>query len=148
MADIDRFMAKVKKQPNGCWEWQGSKDYDGYGKFYNKDITGEIAHRWSYWYHKGNPTGMFVCHTCDNPSCVNPAHLWLGTAKDNTKDRNKKNRQAKEENNGNAKLSNADVYNIKHNLFGKLPVKLIAAQYNVSVQMIYNIKKEKHWANI
>ena len=75
-----------------CWDWRGTKDEKGYGVFWVK-TRNEAAHRFSFRYFKGDiPEGMFVCHRCDSPSCANPGHLFLGTAKDNTQDMMKKNR--------------------------------------------------------
>lgn len=88
---IDRFFENVNKT-NSCWIWIGSKTSDGYGTFgYARIIY--YAHRFSYEFHNGKiPKGMFVCHKCDNPSCVNPEHLWVGTHSDNMKDASKKGR--------------------------------------------------------
>ena len=86
-----RFWQKVDKT-DGCWEWTGCKKRHGYGKFFadGKDC---FAHRWSYEAHNGPiPPGLFVCHKCDNPRCVRPDHLFVGTAKDNTQDCLKKGR--------------------------------------------------------
>lgn len=69
----------------GCWEWLGAYR-QGYGAIKWKG-TMHIAHRVSYTVFVGAiPAGMFVCHSCDNPSCINPEHLWIGTAQDNTRD--------------------------------------------------------------
>lgn len=70
-----------------CWEWTRSTNNVGYGMFrYRKGLM-RTAHRVSYEMHKGPiPDGMIVCHTCDNPKCVNPDHLWLGTRRDNYND--------------------------------------------------------------
>ena len=90
--DEERFFAKVDKT-NSCWIWTGSHTTDGYGGFYayGKKIR---AHRWSYEFHKSPiPDGLSVCHACDVPACVNPSHLWLGTARDNAIDMVRKNRQ-------------------------------------------------------
>lgn len=87
-----RFATRVHEPSSGCWEWQGGKDKDGYGKIYS---CGEHmrTHRVAYRLYKGEiPDGLHVCHTCDNPSCVNPAHLWLGTNDDNMDDMNRKAR--------------------------------------------------------
>lgn len=85
-----RFWKKVEKLDSGCWEWTGLKDKDGYGKW-----SQGRAHRVSYELHNGLiKSDIHVCHTCDNPSCVNPEHLWVGTNRENTKDRNAKHRQA------------------------------------------------------
>ena len=71
----------------GCWEWKRATNNIGYGMFRIKQGLMRTAHRVSYEIHKGMiPNGMVVCHTCDNPKCVNPDHLWVGTQKDNAQD--------------------------------------------------------------
>lgn len=75
---------------DGCWEWSGNTDGKGYGTLSNRNGRGfspEKAHRVSYEKHYGKiPNGMNVCHSCDNPECTNPEHLWIGTQKENMKD--------------------------------------------------------------
>ena len=87
---IERFWDRVdKKGPDECWEWFGQKNPKGYG--YVKPYG--LTHRFSYELHTGEKPGeLFVCHSCDNPPCVNPAHLWLGTVTDNQRDAKAKGR--------------------------------------------------------
>jgi len=83
--DLGRFWAKVQKTEN-CWLWLGELVGNGYGRFYiHNGIF--VAHRMSWIIHNGPiPNGLFVCHHCDNPPCVRPDHLFLGTNSDNMKD--------------------------------------------------------------
>lgn len=91
--DIARFENKIEKQENGCWLWLG-KLSSGYGRIAFKGVV-RGSHRFFYILYKGEiPEGMYVCHACDVRNCVNPDHLWLGTAKDNAQDMAKKGRQS------------------------------------------------------
>ena len=92
---VARFEAKVVRDdcmPNGCHIWTGALSVKGYGCTQN-DGKGVRAHRVSYTIYNGQiPYGMQVCHRCDNPPCVNPAHLFLGTQSDNEQDKLNKGR--------------------------------------------------------
>jgi len=94
MTYSERFNQKITKTQT-CWLWIGAKCTGGYGIFwYNGKLVN--AHRFSYLQHKGEiPDGLYICHLCDTRECVNPEHLWLGTASENMRDMIAKNRQGK-----------------------------------------------------
>ena len=121
---MGRFQSKVFVNPycgtDQCWEWQDSKDKDGYGKM-RVGKRKVRAHRLSYKLFVGDvPDDMLVCHKCDNPGCVNPSHLFLGSYLDNNRDSHKKGRGADQtgENNHRSKLTWRDVREIRRNFTG------------------------------
>lgn len=143
----ERFWMKVKKGTSEeCWEWQES-NRRGYGCLWvnRKYIS---AHRFSWILHYGHiEEGLCVLHKCDNPICVNPTHLFLGTNLDNTQDRVNKGRSANGEKTSRGKLSREDVSTIKELMkTRKVRVKLIAEKYNVSAITIYRIDKGETYA--
>src|SRR3972149_68948 len=84
------FLSRAYQTANGCIEWTGGLDRNGYGIFYYKNKK-FFAHRFAFGIEK-IPKKMFVCHKCDNPKCINPKHLFLGTPRDNALDCVAKNR--------------------------------------------------------
>lgn len=143
----ERFWAKVDKSGD-CWIWTAAKLKKGYGQFKAKSYTRVTAHRLSYEMAYGPiPDGMFVCHKCDNPSCVNPDHLFIGTALDNCQDMMAKGRAKTGgpfpgSKNGNAVLNEDDVLKIK-----SLPLsyRKLAHQFGVSKTQIARIKTGVAW---
>jgi HNH endonuclease len=143
----DRFWKKVHKT-NTCWVWTASTVGHGYGQI-SWSSAGDMikAHRASYILHFGPiPEDLCVCHKCDNPSCVNPTHLFLGTANDNIKDRQQKNRGAKKEQMGAAKLTQEKVIEIRKKYIPRVySTTMLAKEYNVSQHTIFSIINNKTW---
>lgn len=145
-----RFNERIRKHPNGCWNWLGSTDLDGYGAFH-AEVNGvkyKKAHRFSYAFHKGAvAAGSCVCHTCDNPRCVNPEHLFLGDPKTNALDRSLKgrNRIPQGEESPHAVLTEKQVREI---LLDPRPFLQIASDYNVTQQTISDLKNRRSWKSL
>jgi len=146
--DLERaFWSKVKKGSNDdCWEWIGNGDINKYGTFYCFGANTQ-AHRFSYRITNGNfLKELCVLHKCDNPSCVNPNHLFLGSHNDNVQDKVEKNRQAKGSKNGRSKLNENKVKQILET--SDSSNKLLAKKFNVSSDTIRLIKKRKIWKHV
>ena len=146
--DESLFWAKVNKS-DGCWEWNASRNNKGYGRFLARgQSTG--AHRVSYELHNGPiPNGMSVLHKCDNPPCVNPAHLFLGTNADNNADKMAKGRHRalKGSDHRLAKMTEADVVVIKSTR-GVLPGYIVAECFGVVQTTISNIHSGHSWSHV
>jgi len=136
----------IKETPSGCWECiSHSKDIDGYPRI-RWDSKSNKMHRFFYFLYKGSiPAGMHVCHHCDNPSCVNPDHLFLGDNQQNTQDRHAKGRSAKGSMIASAMLTEIDVINI---LKSKKPQVELARHYGVSKACISRIKLRRTWKHV
>lgn len=139
---LDRFWSKVEvRDPSDCWEWRGSRHAKGYGQF-----NGLRAHRFSYEVARGPiPSGMMVCHACDNPPCVNPAHLWLGTAADNQRDAFSKGRKVSPsagrvgELAPDARLTNAQATEIRARSAAGETQRALAREFGISEAAVYQI---------
>lgn len=133
-----------------CWEWLGYCDPDGYGKW-SWLHKGYRAHRIMWELKNGCLAGSRkVCHTCDNPPCVNPKHLFCGTHKENMEDMVRKGRQAAGVRNGSCKLVPEQVLEIRTrlNANSKLHRGRLAKEYGVDRRQIYKIDKRHHWKGI
>ena len=142
----DRFEKFVLPEPNsGCWLWDGSTDWKGYGKSWFRGRMW-LAPRVSYEFHKGAiPEGQFVCHACDTPSCVNPDHLFLGTPADNAADMRSKSRQVSGEKHYRAKLTTADVLSIRASSESGA---VLSKRFGVGEKQISKIRHRQSWAHI
>jgi hypothetical protein len=130
---------------DSCWEWNKALFKDGYGQI-QEGGKSQRAHRVSYLTFVGEiKEGMCVCHSCDNPKCVNPEHLFLGTYKDNALDKVVKNRQAKGALNGNSKLTPRKAFIIKTLLNMKQLHKEIATKFKISVPTVSRISRNIAW---
>ena len=145
----ERIEAKVERIPEGgCWIWMGATQVRGYGEIISNNRK-YLAHRASYEAFIGEiPKGMYVCHACDNVYCVNPAHLFLGTQKQNLEDMARKGRSTIGERNPMAKLKEEDVQKIKAEIDYGLSNSDIAINYSVSRQTINNIRNGKAWNHV
>jgi len=145
---IDRFNAKFTPvTETGCWLWEAGVKSNGYGQF---TLLGkeERAHRASYKLFIGDiPEGQQVLHKCDNPLCVNPNHLFLGSVQDNMQDKVGKNRHRHGLNHPCTTLSEKDVLTIK-SLLGDISQRAIAAMFKVSESTISDIKHGKRYAEV
>lgn len=142
---LEKFMRHVQVShsinQSQCWWWIGSTDGQGYGQLAS-DIQGATplkGHRVAWTLAYGEiPPEMFVCHRCDNPRCVRPSHLFLGTQKDNMNDCSKKDRVRR-------KLTPDEAYAIRY-----MPgaYRDIARQFNISKSGVAAIKSGKSWKNL
>jgi len=162
----ERFWKHVECNADGCWEWRSHKQWQGYGQFKIRHSDGrwqtKMAHRVAWQIEVGQiPPGLYVCHHCDNPSCVRPDHLFLGTAAENNADRNAKGRQARGvkvrrkngdrrgEEHPNAKLTEAIVLEIrKRYAAGGVSQTALAKEYGVNQTKISEAVRGITWVHV
>ena len=144
---VDRLWAKVdRKGPDECWPWIAAKGHNGYGMIQYQGRP-RRAHRLVM--ELGGvsiPKGVFVCHHCDNPPCCNPAHLFLGSAADNMRDRDVKGRVAAGERAARAKLTWAIVDTIRSEYDGSFgQMTKMARRYGVTQRVIKLVVTGQTW---
>lgn len=163
---LDNFWAKVDKSPHpkGCWVWTASVNIKGYGQTaYRQRMCG--AHRMSYVIHNGLiPEGMLICHHCDNRVCVNPTHLFIGTAQDNSTDMKEKGRSAlgpkngmiknphkqpRGEVHGNSKFTAGDILEIRRLYASKWgSATQIGLLFGTSKKYVLKVVHRQTWTHI
>lgn len=147
-----RFWSKVQKT-NTCWIWTGAHNHQGYGRI-TVDGARKPAHQISWEMKNGPiPVGHEICHHCDNPSCVRPDHLFLGTRKDNVQDMIKKGRRSTlahgtGERHGMSKLTCVQVVDIRKRYAAGESPKLLAIEFGIDRTHIYRITKRKIWKSV
>ena len=147
---IARFWSKVERGgPDECWPWKGGRASD-YGRIRVRNPRRFVrAHVFAYQVERGRTHGLMVCHSCDNPLCCNPKHLWLGDNADNMADMVRKGRQRQADNrgekNGNARLTAEQVDTIRAQIARGDFNTVIAARFGVTHSMISRIRRGRAW---
>lgn len=146
----------TSSSPGGCWLWTGATISGRYGQIRRDPVGNDVqgkkttTHRVAWELTYGViPPGMHICHRCDTPRCVNPAHLWLGTHADNLADMKAKGRAARGERSGTARLNTKQVQIIKRLLTsGACGVQELSTLAGVSSSTIDAIKHQKIWRHV
>lgn len=135
-------------KPDACWPWTGPIHHNGYGVITDDNLRQVQAHRVAYEHARGPiPKGLNVCHTCDNRPCCNPAHLFVGSDGDNMRDRDQKGRQAKGKAIPQAKLTEAEVRDIRF-LYPKMSQQALANKYGVNQTIISDVVRRRTWKHV
>lgn len=147
---IYRVYKQVRPTKNGCLEFFGCLNHDGYGRI-NKNGRLVYVHREIFReFVEEIPEGMCVCHTCDNPCCINTNHLFLGTHKQNMEDKARKGRVTNTIGslNPSAKLKETDIPNIRRRIYDGDTCYSIAREYGVTGEAILAIKHNRIWKHV
>lgn len=144
-----KFWSTIVIAESGCWNWGGSRAKDGYGIF--RCGPESRAHRVAYLFGKGViPKGLWVLHHCDNPACCNPLHLYVGTAKQNSRDRDVRGRAnvPSGEKCWKAKLNRAKVLEIRR-LYGiGMTQTEIGKMFSIDHRMVWNVVHRHLWKHV
>lgn len=150
--NIIRFWEKVRKgNPDECWEWIGKPNQGGYGRFGHDRIVRRASHVAYELTYGPIRDGNIICHSCDNPICVNPAHLWQGTHSDNHQDKARKGRSHRliGERNPNTPFTEEQILAIREDYKNNpRPFRRIGMQLGVSGHTIADIIHRRSWSHI
>lgn len=146
---FERFQTKYRvSKKTGCWNWTASLSDTGYGYFYFPPKNMVSAHKAAWKLYRGSTKGLHVLHDCDNPRCVNPEHLKLGTHQDNMRDRDSRGRQYDRagSKNGRAKINGKAVRSIRRD--GRAPRFMILDYPEISFSTLQNIRHGRTWKHV
>lgn len=148
LAERLRFYAHPG-EPDQCWEWTAATN-KGYGMIAVHGSKLRIAHdvAWELHHNRSLPEGMVIRHTCDNPLCVNPAHLLLGTHADNVRDKVSRQRQSRGRSHGLSKLTEDDVRAIRNLYAGGMYQRVVAEQFGISQSNVSIIVRRIAWPHL
>lgn len=149
------FWTHVRADPSGCWEWAGCIDHRGYGEL-RRAGRGHRAHRVAWELVNGPiPPDLEVCHRCDNPPCVRPDHMFLGTHRENMRDAAAKGRMVvrpenrrRGEAHGMAKLTEAKVLEMRRLRSEGVSCRLLAVQFGVHLRTAYYVTDRRTWTHL
>jgi hypothetical protein len=159
---LERFLLYISNSnhPNGCWIWEGIFSHNGYGRFRLTGGKRIPASRFSYELFRGEiPEKLLVLHTCDNPPCVNPEHLWVGTIKENMQDMAKKGRsyfqthadkilRRKGINHPRSKLTDKIVIEMRQLSKSGMTNRALGIKFNISEYTVSGIILGKEWKHV
>lgn len=145
----ERFWAKVDRRGSDeCWEWKAARDENGYGRFGVAEGDVRLPHRISYELSEGPiPKGLCVLHDCDNPPCVNPSHLHLGTRSDNHREMVERERLSHGEDHPDSELTESEVVEIRERYVSEgVTQQELADEYGVIRQAVGRIVRGDNWS--
>lgn len=145
--NTETFFARVEKRENGCWFFSGSLR-SGYPRF-RENKKWVMASHWAYRRFKGKiPAGKFVLHKCDEPRCVRPKHLFLGTRADNNRDRHRKGRTPVGEKSSQAKRTEQEVLEIRNMARDGIRYSVIAKRFGITRGTANQIARGVYWGHV
>lgn len=145
---VGYLLSRIKVNGAGCFEWQGWRGSGGYGELL-VDGRQKKAHRISYEaFRRPIPPGVNVCHHCDNPCCINPSHLFLGTQLDNMRDAAEKSRMRHGSAAGNAKLNDAMVREIVGRYGSGESIASISREVGISQGVVKRVIRGEAWSHV
>lgn len=146
------LQGKIKINQTGCWIWQAARDKDGYGVIKQEKGNKQLkTHRVSFEIFKGNiPNGLFVLHICDEPSCCNPDHLWIGDAKENSEDCINKNRRKNDKGSKNpmSKLNEKFVGELKKKFLNGERTTDLSRKHKIPYKTLEKIRQNITWRHV